>query len=263
MKIYASGQIYVWQGGSLWIGWSNGMTETHAHHAIQISLALQGTFRLKTPEDQDWHPYTAAIIPSHQAHAFSATEGIVATTFVEPEAYEGRILLERFGGSGVAVLPGVLAAEAAAVLATAYAAGLHEDRLTGAAREAVRILTAGARPRVVVDPRILNAIALVRARIAGPVVQEEIADAVFLSPSRFRHLFVEETGMAFRPYVLWLRLHRALECYTTGASLTNAAHAAGFADLAHLSRTFRRMFGIAPAMLEQTDAYAPIASRPE
>ena len=84
--------------------------------------------------------------------------------------------------------------------------------------------------------------------------EEEIAEAVFLSPSRFRHLFVEETGMAFRPYVLWLRLQRAIECHTSGENLTNAAYTAGFSDLAHMSRTFRRMFGIAPGALDQQGA---------
>ena len=34
-----------------------------------------------------------------------------------------------------------------------------------------------------------------------------------------------------------------------GASLTEAAHLAGFADSAHLSRTFRAMFGVAPSLL--------------
>lgn len=255
MKSHASGQVYIWQGGSLWIGRSHGTTDTHAHHAIQISLALDGTFRLKTPGDPAWPTYTAALVPSHQPHALSTSSAVTATTFVEPEAYEGRILLERYGGSGVVPLPEALAAEAIGVLKTAYAQGLHEERLVGAAREAVRLLTAGARPRVVVDPRIEQAIALVRARIGGPVSQEEVAAAVFLSPSRFRHLFVEETGMAFRPYVLWLRLHKALECYTAGETLTSAAHAAGFSDLAHLSRTFRRMFGITPAALEGGDVF--------
>jgi AraC-like DNA-binding protein len=34
-----------------------------------------------------------------------------------------------------------------------------------------------------------------------------------------------------------------------GSSWTEAAQQAGFADSAHLSRTCRRMFGIAPSML--------------
>lgn len=38
----------------------------------------------------------------------------------------------------------------------------------------------------------------------------------------------------------------------SGSSLTEAAHAAGFADSAHFSRTFRRMFGVAPASLRMT-----------
>jgi AraC-like DNA-binding protein len=36
-----------------------------------------------------------------------------------------------------------------------------------------------------------------------------------------------------------------------GGSWTAAAQESGFADSAHLSRTCRRMFGIAPSMLER------------
>jgi AraC-like DNA-binding protein len=34
-----------------------------------------------------------------------------------------------------------------------------------------------------------------------------------------------------------------------GASLSTAAHAAGYADSAHLTRTSRRMFGIPPSLM--------------
>jgi AraC family transcriptional regulator len=75
-----------------------------------------------------------------------------------------------------------------------------------------------------------------------------LADAaahVGLSTGRARHLFVEETGLPFRTYLLWRCLMRAAELFSAGSSLTDAAHSAGFSDSSHLSRTFRRMFGIA------------------
>ena len=50
-------------------------------------------------------------------------------------------------------------------------------------------------------------------------------------------------------FFLWCRLRAAAEIAMRGSSLTEAAHAAGFADSAHLSRTFRSMFGIAPSFL--------------
>jgi AraC-like DNA-binding protein len=74
-----------------------------------------------------------------------------------------------------------------------------------------------------------------------------MAAAVHLSPDRFRHLFMEETGVGFRAYLLWLRLECSLAAYVAGSTLTEAAYAGGFADSAHFSRTFKKMFGIAPA----------------
>ena len=79
---------------------------------------------------------------------------------------------------------------------------------------------------------------------------EEVADEACLSPSRFRHLFVEETGMALRPYILWRRFISVWELLMAGESISAAAHAAGFADAAHLTRTSRSMFGIPPSALQ-------------
>ena len=74
---------------------------------------------------------------------------------------------------------------------------------------------------------------------------------MYLSPSRLRHLFVEQTGLAFKTYLLWLRLVRALEIYAEGRSLTESAHAAGFSDSAHFSRIFKRTFGLPATTLRR------------
>jgi AraC family transcriptional regulator len=63
---------------------------------------------------------------------------------------------------------------------------------------------------------------------------------------------VEHTGLPFRTYLLWLRLTKAVGVFAGGRSLTEAAHEAGFADSAHFSRTFRRMFGTQAAALRVT-----------
>jgi AraC-like DNA-binding protein len=87
------------------------------------------------------------------------------------------------------------------------------------------------------------------SRLDQSLSLRDILPLVGLSSGRTRHLFVEQTGLSFRTYLLWLRLDRAVQLFAEGASLTEAAHGAGFADSAHLSRTFRRMFGIVAASL--------------
>ena len=57
--------------------------------------------------------------------------------------------------------------------------------------------------------------------------------------------------------MLWLRLQRAASSLQAGLSITDAAHEAGFADAAHLSRVCRRMFGIAPSEIADVIEWVP------
>ena len=45
------GRIVGWPGGSVWIGRHLAPVQEHAHHAIQISLAMEGSFRI---QGGDW-----------------------------------------------------------------------------------------------------------------------------------------------------------------------------------------------------------------
>ncbi|MGF1756404.1 helix-turn-helix transcriptional regulator [Photobacterium sagamiensis] len=72
----------------------------------------------------------------------------------------------------------------------------------------------------------------------------DVAQQLALSESRFLHLFSEELGVPWRPYLLWCRMTCAIKAILNGTSATDAAHLAGFSDSAHLSRTFRKTFGM-------------------
>lgn len=94
------------------------------------------------------------------------------------------------------------------------------------------------------DPRVEAA--FIRGNYAG---LDDLARRVHLSSSRLAHLFRQQTGIAIRRYVFWARLRRAVQYALDGANLTETAHAVGFSDSAHLSNSFRQMFGLAPSLL--------------
>jgi AraC family transcriptional regulator len=243
------GRVHFWNGGSLWVGRDAGRGQPHAHHAIQITLALNGRFLLREHENSAWSEFHGAIVLPHRRHQFDGCGSGVAQLFVEPETVPGRALLERFAGAHIAALPLETQDAMLSLLRACCHPARADEALVSAGQRAVDLLAEQAPSGEMTDPRIVNAIAAIQARLAGPLRLSDAAAAAHLSPSRFRHLFSEQTGTVFRAYVLWLRLHVAIRAAMAGQSWTAAAHEAGFADSAHLSRTFRRMFGIAPAMI--------------
>ncbi len=260
LKRLGHGQIHFWRGGSLWIGLASAGADVHAHHAIQLCIGLKGRVRLRAPSADRWTEYAAALVPPHVPHAFDAEGSVVANLFCEPESVTGRLLLQRFGAREIAAVELRDAEAAVERLRECYAAGQPAETLSDAARVVLATFAAAVEPAPPTDPRVLKAIATIEQRLDRSVTLAEVAASVHLSPSRFRHLFVAETGVAFRPYVLWLRLQAALAHALSGESWTVAASHANFADSAHLTRTFKRMFGVVPAALDGIQAAATPAT---
>jgi AraC-like DNA-binding protein len=257
METLHAGRPYVghfvsWDGGCLFIGRGGGSVPVHAHYAIQIAFGVERGIRFRTDEREAWAEYAGAIIPSRQPHAMDATRVHPnAVLFVEPETREGRAITARYlGEGGIAAIPDDVLAEVAPPLFAAWQEARSAAAVERAARRVIRVLTGEVEPTVVSDERILRAVAHIKAHLDAPLTLDAVADVACLSPSRFRHLFVEQTGMALRPYILWRRFLRVWELLTAGESLSSAAHAAGFADAAHLSRTSRSMFGFPPSAMQ-------------
>jgi AraC family transcriptional regulator len=243
------GCIYFWSGGSLWIGRDAGRGHPHSHHAIQITLALEGCFRLREREGDAWSEFQGAAVLPHCRHQFDGCGTSIAQIFVEPETAPGRALQHRFEGASITALPVETLGGMVSLLRAHCHAAASDEASIEAAQSALALLAGSVAPAAAADARVAKAIAHIQARLGGALSLGDVAAVVHLSPSRFRHLFMEQTGSVFRAYVLWLRLNVAIRAAMAGRTWTAAAHEAGFADSAHLSRTFRRMFGIAPAML--------------
>lgn len=247
LKILGVGRIGFWKGGSLWIGHGLSATGIHAHHAIQLCFGLDHPIRLRTSTTGEWASFRAVLIPSMAPHALDASGSLSAALFCEPQSEIGRGLIARFGQGGFAALhePDALA-ERLHGIGEAMAQG--NDPEIACQMLLARLAGTGLPPSTT-DVRVLRATDFIAANLDTPIKLADAAAAVALSPGRFRHLFVAEMGLPFRTYVLWLRLQHALQDGLRGTSWTEAAHASGFADSAHLSRTFRKMLGIAPTAL--------------
>ncbi len=202
--------------------------------------------------DGAWSEFRGAIVRAHRHHEFEVEGATMAQVFIEPETVEGRRLAERYLDD-ITPLPEAERLAMTRLLGGALRSAAGADEMIASARAATLLLAGLAAPRCNADARVDKAIAHIRARIHAPITLAEAAEAASLSPGRFRHLFVAETGTCFRAYVLWTRLNVAIQFAMAGQSWTAAAHAAGFADSAHLSRTFRRMFGMNPAALVRSD----------
>ena len=249
----SSAQYFPWDGGAVFVG-TAGVFPSHAHQAIQICFLFEGRIRLRPSDHDAWTEYDLGIVPSRHSHGMDGSRTqLGATLFVEPETREGRVLTERYLRGGIANLERAAVDSSVRELHAAASQRRGRDGIVTCARRIVQAMTQHTEPSVASDERIARAVKYVNENLSAPLTLKQVAGVAYLSPSRFRHLFAEQTGMGLRQYILWRRFVSVWEHRMNGASLSTAAHAAGFADSAHLARTSRRMIGIPPSLLDISD----------
>jgi AraC family transcriptional regulator len=244
------GQFFAWEGGCLFIGHHDRQLPLHAHQAIQLVVASTGDHRARRSDGEPWSTYSIAAITSKQPHSLDVTASDYgAVIFVEPETREGRAITQRCATDGIIEVGTTTLREISGAMFDAW---LHErkDETVANARGLVRALGAGSDRMEVTDPRIMSAIVYINQHLDRAITLDEVASYACLSPSRFRHVFGEQIGMGLRPYILWRRFLLVWDLLMKGGSLSEAAHAAGFADAAHLSRTSVKAFGFAPSGIQ-------------
>lgn len=215
----------------------------HAHHAMHLLLARSGD--LKVHEGGDEHRAPGVLTAADVEHAVEASGRVVVLAFWDPESDDGASLRATFEG-GVRLISEV---ERCALLADLPDAPGREDLDAFMAR--ARGTLAGPTSRRRMHPDVRGLLEALRDGAEIETSLEALAARVSLSPSRLMHVFTESVGIPLRPYLLWLKLQRAATSIVNGVGLTQAAVGAGFADAAHMSRTFKRMFGMTPSALQR------------
>lgn len=245
-----TGNLYLWPGRGLYIG-RTADTAPHAHHALQVCIGIDGDVEVEVERsDGTWQEILRSrsiLVEPDRRHRLRGTTQPVVLVYLDPEAIHARAILGRVGEHVELDVASVLAPGSALIGGEALSPG-------EASALCDRVVTAlsGLTPQPpAIDGRIERAIATMRRSLETVPRLGELAAASRLSAGRFGHLFREVTGIPMRRYQLWLRLVAALAKLSSGCSLTEAAHVAGFADSAHMTRTFRRMFGIAPSALHR------------
>jgi AraC family transcriptional regulator len=211
------------------------------HRTPAFKLVIGVDADLTLSQDGRSGAVRAALVPPCSAHALTAHGWAVGifmaagSTFAPYRSHEGDVL----------TLHGRLC-DALVSLARALIAS--DGRDDGAfVDQAFRLLRLQRVQRL--DGRVAGS--LQRLQHAPDRPLPELASAARLSPERLRHLVAEETGMPFSEHRLLQRTTLAMEHCLAGASIPAAARAAGFADHAHLTRTFARLFGRTPSSMPE------------
>jgi AraC family transcriptional regulator len=98
--------------------------------------------------------------------------------------------------------------------------------------------------------KLVRAIEYIRDRLDADLTVSGIARAVGMGPDHFAKLFKESTGQSPYRYVVEARARKAKELLSTGKfTISEAAHLVGFVDQSHLTRHFKRVFGLPPKRL--------------
>lgn len=237
----------LWEGGFLLTASAQGVVPSHSHHAIQIVIALDGCVAI-SGADGVWHERRGIVVRPDAEHSFDCNAALGVMLFVDPETTEGAWLLSSLREDITAVSESRLDALVASLRVLAD----RPDEVTDVAaliRACVQGLRPGLAPARKVDSRITAVIEAIRAADELRMPLDTAADLACLSPTRFAHLFKEQLGLPFSRYMLWRKLTRAMVAVASEGTIAAAAHAADFADAAHLTRTFYQMVGMAPSAL--------------
>jgi AraC family transcriptional regulator len=223
----------------------------HAHHAIQIVIALDGNVAI-CGADGEWQETRGVVVRPDAEHSFDCNGALGVMVFVDPESSEGAWLSTSLR-QDITIVPDTRLDSIVPELRTFAEQPDESADIAALVRRCNQGLRPGLAPARRLDSRVTTLLGAIRASDDLRMSLDQAADKACLSSTRFAHLFRDQVGLPFSRYMLWRKLTRAMVAIASEGTIAAAAHAADFADAAHLTRTFYQMVGMAPSVLMRGD----------
>jgi AraC-like DNA-binding protein len=207
---------------------------------FSIYAAMQGN--LKVTEGKSETIGEVAVVPPYVTHSVESEYPSIVCLLIEPETVEPAALsalsanVSGKGSSGIAQR-----------IRAAYETLRRQQRRGGfTTAEFDRLVLGEELPDRNIDPRIRRAAVSLNDFSGSKMTAVDYAASVNLSPSRFLHLFKEQTGVSFRAFRAWKRARHLLHFVNEDINLAHLAQDIGYPDSTHFSHSIRRFYGLQP-----------------
>jgi hypothetical protein len=177
----------LWEGGFLLAARAQGVVPSHAHHAIQIVIALDGYVAIRGKDD-GWRESRGIIVRPDAEHSFDCNAALGVMVFVDPESSEGAWLSASLQQE-ITTVPDTRLDSIVPEL-RAFAERPDETQVVAAlVRGCVQALRPDVAPTRRLDSRVTTVLNPIRESDDLRMSLDKAADMACLSPTRFAHLF--------------------------------------------------------------------------
>jgi AraC-like DNA-binding protein len=219
----------------------------HKHYAFQISVSLESNMMFSTKDDNEFIE-KSFFINSNVEHRL-ISEAYQLTILINPLSSIGHQLYLKYGKTDFSILNNTLSNELTEILNSFLNVEITFLELCSLISQTLFNYQCFCELEGHLgDNRIVKALKYMDDNFDKVLSLEDISGICFLSPTRFLHLFKEQTNLTFRRYKLWNKLVKSLP-YLLNNSIIDTAYSFGFSDSSHYIRTFKETFGVTPKFL--------------
>ena len=236
--------IYRWNGISA-MYYSSHLTPFHSHNNLQLIFDIQESFKLRTQKSY-WRKYKSLVIKENVIHRLDTNRSVQLIIYIDPS-------LDIAEKIKCAFLHNSEILDLEVEIRNLVSVKTLQDSLLSSDKSLLRKFI-----REIINT-ILNGITVCteenRIKQIKYLIQYDpavfdtrmVATKVFLSESRLRALFKEQTGISLHKYILWNRLMQSICRIMNGSNIHDAAIYAGFEDSSHLHKTMVKLLGEHPS----------------